>query len=505
MTPAQRIVVNTLAQYARLLFRVIISLYSTRLILNALGQTDFGIYSLVAGTVVMLGFITNAMVITTQRHLSYSYGKKDIGKVRATFSNCLLLHMMIVVALAVVLIALKPLLFSKVLVIDEGRIEAAMWVYCFMAISLCLTFIIAPYRALFIARENIVYISIVDVTDSFLRLLIAIALYHVTADRLATYGCLMMLISVFNYFALAVFGRFHFAECLLLPRHRDVDWRQMKSIVGFAGWTIYSMGCVLGRSQGMAILLNRFFGTIINTAYGISNQVFASVQFVAQSVINAMSPQIIKSEGAGDRQRMLLFAGYVSKFSLLLLGMAVIPIVFELPGILKVWLGDVPQSTVTLCSFILITSLCDQTTIGLNVANQAIGKIRTYSLCINTTKLLTLLIGWLCLRHTYSVTAVMTCYLSLEIICAIARLPFLKYTAGLSIRWYLSFVILPALFPLGSMILVSWIFVNYVDLPLRFLFTFATSVVVGVAMIWLTCLDKKEHSLVMSFIRRRRK
>lgn len=505
MTPAQRIIVNTLAQYVRLLFRVVLSLYSTRLILNALGQTDYGIYSLVAGVVVMLGFITNAMVITTQRHLSYTYGKKDTEKVRSTFSNCLFLHMIISIVLGAVLLLLEPLLFGKVLLIGQERMPIAVWVYRFMVVSLCLTFIIAPYRALFIARENIVYISIVDITDSVFKLLIAVMLYYITLDKLGSYGFLMMMISVFNYFALAVYGHFRFEECLLRPRRKDVDWRQMRAIVGFAGWTIYSMGCVLGRSQGMAILLNRFFGTIINSAYGIANQVFASVQFVAQSVINAMSPQIIKSEGSGDRQRMLLFAAYASKFSLLLLAMAVIPIVFEMPYILKAWLGDVPESTVTLCSFILIASLCDQSTIGLNVANQATGKIRNYSLCINTTKLLTLLVAWICLRHSRSVTAAMWCYLFIEVICAIGRLPFLKFTAGLSIRRFLSFVIVPSLLPLGSMITVCWVFVNYVDLPLRFLFTFITSAVVGMVVIWYACLNKKEHELVMSFIRRKRR
>lgn len=496
--------VNTLAQYVRLLFKVIISLYSTRLVLGALGQNDYGIYSLVGGVVVMLGFMTNAMVVTTQRHLSYLYGKKDVNAVRATFSNCLLLHILISVTLAIVLLLLEPVLFERVLVIDAERVAVAMWVYRFAVAALCLTFIVAPYRALYIARENIVYISVIDVIDSFLRLIIAVMLYHVSYDRLAAYGFLMVLISVVNYFLLAVYGRVRFAECLLLPRRKDVELRQMRQIVGFAGWTIYSMGCVLGRSQGMAVLLNRFFGTMINTAYGIANQVFASVSYVAQSVVNAMSPQIVKSEGAGDRQRMLRLAAYTSKFSLLLLALVVIPIVFEMPGILKFWLGTVPEHAVTLCSFILLTSLCDQTTIGLNVANQAIGKIRNYSLCINTVKLLTLVAAWLCLRHTRSVSAAMGCYIAMEIVCAAARLPFLKYTAGLSVRRYAAFVFLPSLLPLSVLVLVSWLFTTYVNMPLRFLFTFAVAAAAGALTIWTVALGRKEREIVTGFIRRRK-
>lgn len=500
MNATNRIIVNTLAQYTRLLFSVVISLYATRLILRALGQNDYGIYSLVAGVVVLLGFITNAMVITTQRHLSYGYGSRaritadNDGQdgVRRIFSNCLALHIVIAVAIIVVMLAVEGLLFSHVLVIDSGRIAVAVLIYRFMAVSLLLTFITAPYKALFIARENIVYTSAVEVTDSLLRLFVAIALLRIHTDRLAAYGLMMMLISVFNYGVLAVYGSVRFRECILLPRRADIDGAQMRRIVGFGGWTIYSMGCVLGRSQGLAVVLNRFFGTVINTAYGVASQIFASVQFVAQAVVNAMSPQLIKAEGGGDRQRMLTLAAMTSKYSLLLLALVVIPVSFEMPQILQLWLGDVPEHTTTLSVFILVTSLCDQTTIGLNVANQAIGRIRNFSLCINTIKLLTLMVVWLCLRNTHSVVAAMWCYLVIEIVCAAIRLPFLRHLAGLNIRRYLAAVLLRSLLPIASMVAVGWLFTTCVSLPARFVFTFAATVVVGGIVIWLTALGDRE-------------
>lgn len=502
MTAANRIIVNTLAQYTRLLFSVVISLYATRLILRALGQTDYGIYSLVAGVVVLLGFITNAMVITTQRHLSYGYGDEAQAKesnlghdnVRRIFSNCLVLHIIIAAAVFAVMIVLERPLFAHVLVIDDDRRTVAVLVYRFMAASLLLTFITAPYKALFIARENIVYTSAVEVADSLLRLLVAFALLQLHSDRLAAYGFLMMLVTVFNYGALAVYGSVRFRECLLLPRIADLDGAQMRRIVGFAGWTIYSMGCVLGRSQGLAVILNRFFGAIINSAYGIASQIFASVQFVAQAVVNAMSPQLIKAEGGGDRQRMLTLASLTSKYSLLLLALVVVPVSFEMPGILQLWLGTVPEHTATLSVFILVTSLCDQTTIGLNVANQAIGRIRNFSLCINTIKLLTLVVVWLCLRRFCSVEAAMWCYLAIEIVCAAIRLPFLRYLAGLRIRRYLAAVLLRSLPSIASMILVGWFFTTCVSLPVRFVFTFAVTVIVGGVVIWLTALGKEEKT-----------
>ena len=184
----------------------------------------------------------------------------------------------------------------------------------------------------------------------------------------------------------------------------------------------------------MSVVFNRFFGTAINASYGIAMQVAGNVQFLAQAILNAMSPQIVKTESGKDRQSMLRMAEVASKYSFLMIAMIGIPIIFEMPEILRIWLKDVPDYAIVFCRFILLASICDQITIGLGTANQAIGDIRNYSLVINTIKLITILVSSLLLYCGYSVTVVMWSYLIIECICAIARLPFLKCTAGLSIR-----------------------------------------------------------------------
>lgn len=503
MRPTQRIVVNTLAQYVRLLFCVVLSLYATRLVLQALGSEDYGIYSLVGGVIVMLAFITQAMVITTQRHLSFARGQGDVEHVRRIFSNCLFLHIGIGVATTFFLLCLESLVMNHILIIGYERIGVAKWVYRFMVLSLLTTFTTAPYKALFIARENIVFISIVDVVDGVLKLLIALVILHVNQDRLVWYGLLMMFISFFNYAVLAVYGKFRFRECVILPKVKDIDRGKMKDILGFAGWTIYSMGCVMGRTQGIAVVLNRFFGTIVNTSYGIALQVFSSVQRVSQAVMNAVSPQLIRSEGANERERMLRLAAYTSKYSFLLLSLVVIPIVSEMPGILKFWLGEVPAHATTMCCFILVATLSDQATIGLNTANQAMGRIRNFTLCVNTTKLMTIPIAWLCVKYTGLVEVTMWCYLIVEMLCAAMRLPLLEKSAGLDIGRFLGFVIRPAFLPVCSMIIASWIMVTYVQIPLRFILTFFLSAGVGCATIWLGGFNESEKTLVKKLISRK--
>ncbi len=501
MTNSQRIIVNTAAQYTRTILNVCMSLYSTRLILAALGQSDYGIYSVVAGVVAMLSFVTNALVTTTQRYLSFHHGAGDKDKIRLVFGNSVLLHILIGFLLTIVLCAIGPWVVNHLLHITPERIEAALIVYFAAVIMLLLTFLTAPIRALFIARENIVYISIVDVLDGVLRLVLAIWLCHITYDRLITYAGFMTSIQLFNLLAFAIYAVWKFEECHW-PRLREWNKQYIRELSGFAGWTIYSTGCIIARTQGIAILLNRFMGTAINAAYGIALQVSGAVQFVSASILNAINPQIMKAEGCGDRQRMIMLSEYASKYAFLLLALVAIPLIAEMETVLHIWLGEVPDYTVMFCQFILVAALCDQLTIGLGSANQAIGNIRNYSIVVNTIKVLTVPAAWLCLRNGFSLMSVMICYVVFEFTCVCIRLPFLKITADISIRHFIKSVFIRSLFPILSMILVSCCILHFISIKYRFILTFIGVISTGLTTIWFTSLDKNEKTFITHYIRK---
>ena len=501
MTSSQRILVNTAAQYTRTIINVCLSLYSTRLILAALGQTDYGIYSVVAGIVAMLSFITNALVTTTQRYLSFNHGKGDKEKVYLVFGNSLLLHILIAIVLTIILVAITYPVMHNLLHIEPERLIAGTWVYEAAVLMLCLTFITAPFRALFIARENIVYISIIDVLDGIFKLLIAIFLTYITHhDRLISYAFLLTGISLFNLVAFAGYALLHFEECHI-PCWKEWDKHYINDLSSFAGWTIYSTGCILARTQGLAVILNRVFGSAMNAAYGISLQVTGAVHFVAQSVMNAMAPQIIKAEGSGERNHMLLLAESASKYATLLLAIVVIPLVAEMPAILNVWLKEVPEHAVMFCRFVLIASVFDQITIGLGTANQAIGKIRNYSLTVNTIKVLTLPAAWICLHFGMLVDSVMWCYVFIEMICALTRLPFLKITAGLHIGHFVLNVFVRSLFSIGVMIITTYCITWIIDIPYRFILTIVVTAAIGSLAIWFTALSKHEKDILKNILR----
>lgn len=502
MNSSQRIVVNTIAQYTRTIINVGLSLYSTRLILAALGQTDFGIYSVVAGVVTMLSFMTNALVTTTQRYLSFYHGKGDMSLVSRIFGNSLLLHVLIGTGVFVILGAIAYPIIYGLLQIDDGRECAAMFVYMSATIMLMLTFITAPFRALFIARENIVYISIIDVLDGVLKLLIAVFLaYVISYDKLITYSILLIGISLFNLLAFAVYAMRHFEECHL-PSWREYDLSFIKELSGFAGWTVYSSGCVIARNQGIAVLINLFCGAIGNAAYGIAQQVSGAVAFISASIINAINPQIMRAEGQGDRERMIRLAEYESKYAFLLLSMISIPLIFEMETILRLWLTEVPVYTVEFCQLMLLAAICDQLTIGLTSANQAIGKIKVYTLWFYSSKLLTLIGVWICLEAGIPVTTSLWCYVGMELFGSFLRLVLMKYQANINILLFVKNVCYKVIVPFITMCCISYWCTQYFETPYRLIITLLLSMIGGSVAIWFTSLQMNEKQSMYEIVRR---
>ena len=504
MTNSNRIIINTMAQYTRTIINVCLSLYSTRLILSALGQSDYGIYSVVAGVIAMMSFITNALVVTTQRFLSIYHGKNDPQKIRQIFGNSMLLHILIASILGMVLFCLGSWITHDFLNIVVERQQAAWYVYNAAVVMLMLTFITAPIRALFIARENIVYISIVDVVDGILKLLIAIGLSHIAYDHLVSYSVLMAGITLVNLLAFSIYASAKFPE-FHLPRLRDWDKQFIKELSHFAGWTTYSMGCIIGRNQGIAVVLNIFYGTIVNSAYGIAQQVLGAVQFISTSILNAMNPQIMKAEGSGDRSRMVRLCEYESKYAFLLLSLVAIPLIAEMDTVLHFWLGEVPKHAVMFCRFILAASLCDQISIGLTSANQAIGKIKIYNLVFYTLKLLVIILAWCCIKVGLPLVTIMWCYVGVELFTSFLRLPLMKRIANIAILPFCKNVFMRIIIPLISMCGICAIIKENIDSPYRVFLTISSSLLIGFVTIWVTSLTPIEKEFAKSFLGRRNK
>lgn len=489
--------VNTLAQNIRTVVNICMSLYSTRLVLNILGQSDYGIYMLVAGVVSFLSFFTTAMVTTTQRHLSYSHGKGDYKLSKAVFDNSYLSNTILGLLLVLAFVSITSWLFNgTTLNIAPDKYQEAQWVYLIILASVFFTFITAPFKALFIAHENIVYISVVETLDGIMKVALVFVLYIFDSHRIVVYASIISLIMLMNFLAFALYAKKKYAESRILPNMRC--WRKdiQKDLFGFTSWTIYGSVCTFLRSQGIAIVLNRGFGTVINAAYGISNQILGSVTFLSSAIINAFTPQIIKAEGAGEREHMLTLCQKACKYCYLQLAAIAIPLIFEMDNILQIWLGKTPAHASFFCRMFLIAAIIDQMTTGLNVAIQATGRIRNYTLIIYTIKLSTVMFVWQALRSDFGISAILPIYIFIEALTAMIRLPYTAKATGLRMKDFLNEVIVRIIMPTVTVTVISYMMCYLPLFKGRFILTEAAGVVCATVAIWYFSLSASEKKCV---------
>ena len=499
MQASNRIIVNTLAQYIRTIINMVLTLYSSRLVLDILGVEDYGIYSLVAGIVSMLSFLTNSLVGSTQRFLSIHQGKGNVDKLKEVFSNSLLLHILLGVGITFVLALLTPVLFNGFLNIPAGRENIAQSLYLLVIVMVYISFVTSPFRALLVSRENIVYASVVDVIDGVLKVLLVLLLPYITFDKLYMYGWIMVFIQLFNLFAFSIYSFTHYVECIF-PKFKYLNLNFVKEMFAFTGWITYSSVSVTLKMQGLAIVFNKFFGTAMNAAYGIGSQIAGMVSFVSTSFNNAIAPQLMAAEGGGDRARMWTLAEVQSKCSFLLLAMLGIPVMFEMQTLLELWLVDVPDYTVLFGCMFLATQIVDMLSAGLGMANRAIGNIGYYTFMTFTPKLFVLPLAWLALKYGLPLYVAAVIMFGVEAFCMLLRIWLFRNEKGFHAKKFCQKVIIRSLPPTAVSIVCCSFVCGAFDFKGRFLITFPMAVLLFVFMAYWFSFSTEERQKINAIV-----
>ena len=501
MKASSRVVVNTLAQYARTIINIILSLITVRIVLRTLGVDDFGIYALVAGVVSMLTFVTGALATTTQRYISYYQGVNDLQRLKAVFANSFLIHIGLGFVALIVLTAITPLLFNGFLNIPPDRNVAACYVYLSVIAIVFITFICSPFKALCVAHENIVFNSIIDVLDGFIKLVLAIIMIFIPWDNLIYYGLSLVIVQLLNFIIFLAYCSRKYKECIW-PKFSYYKSEYFNGMISFAGWNIYSTGCWVGRQQGVAIVLNKMMDTAVNAAYGVGFHISSYTNFLANAIAAAIQPQIVRNEGAGDRGHAMWLTFTSCKFSFYLTAMVVIPCLFEIDSLLSLWLGDVPNYTALFCVMSLLASLFNALTSSLGHINQAVGNIKMYSIITNTPKLLTIPFAWLILYLEMNVVWMVVIYVLIEFICSWIRIPYIHKTAGLDISVFVKTVITPEIFPTFLCILTSYVCQKMFVFKFDFIITFIFSFLFYTSAIYKWGLTNREKEILLGIVKR---
>ncbi|MFD1771570.1 hypothetical protein [Sphingobacterium suaedae] len=453
---AKKVIHNTAFLYGKLIFSAAVTLYSTRLLLNSLGIADFGIYNLIAGVILMLTFINGAMTITTQRYLSFHLGGGDLQQLNKIFNSSVSIHFLISMGIVLLLESLSFWLLHGFLHIPADRISDAAWCYHLMVISTFFTINAVPYDALINAKEDMRFDAIIGMAESLLKFVAAYSIAFFDSHKLIVYSTGVVITTILIRVVKSLWCRLKYRESALSFRWLKEGYL-FREMLSYASWNLFGSICYVASSQGIAIVLNRFLGVGINGTYAIAQQMNAQLQSFSVIIGKALNPQIVKSEGFGDRPRMTRLALLSSKSSTFLLLFIVVPLVAEMNGVLTIWLAQVPPQAAVFCTIILVNALINQLSTGIKSAVQATGNIKLYQSVVGTTVMLIVPIAYLLLHLGASVFHVLLASTAMEIISLSLRLSICRRISGISYARFLNDVlakvILVAVLPILTVII----------------------------------------------------
>lgn len=477
---------------------VFVSLYSTRLILAALGVTDYGIFNLVAGAIAMLAFLNSAMSSATQRFLSYAEGKGNFQDQVGIFNISVLLHWIIGLVVVLVLEIAAVFLFGGVLEIPEDRMYAAKVVFQCMVFSTFFKIISVPYDAVISAHENMFLVAVLGVLEAFLKLAIAVYLTYAQFDGLITYGVLMAFMTVLLLLIRRFYCHRAYSEVQVNPR-KYYQKSLFKEMGSFAGWSFLGSSTSILTNYGQGIVLNMFFGPIVNAAQGIANQVSGQLGAFSTTMLSALNPAITKNEGAGRRDSMLKMTIMGSKVSFFLLAIMCIPIIIDMPFILKLWLKEVPPYAVVFCRLLLIRNLIEQIFIPINTSIKAVGNIKAFQITNTIVNILPILMAYLLFYVGYPPYFIYIVFIFYAILNATITLYYANKYCNLPSQAFLVDVVFKSIVAVSISIILTWLGSYFMSSDiLRLSFVLVFFAISFVAFFFFIAFTREERSWTIS-------
>lgn len=437
---SKRIAKNTFILYVRMLFTVFISLYTARIVLDKLGAENYGIYNIVGGVVTMMWMFNGALQSSTTRNITFELGRRNFERLNKVFGNSLSIHGLLSLVIFLICETIGLWFVSTQLTIPTDRIVAAQWVYQTSILSMVISVMSVPFNAAIVAYEKMAIYSYISILDVILKLVIVFILDWSSIDRLILYSILMLATQFMVQGCYALYGVIKLPQISLKFQY---DKHIFKSMFSFAGWNLIGTSAALLMTTGHNIILNQFFGPLVNAAKGIANTVLSKVGSLSTSFQMALNPQIYKSYATGNIEYMhkLIFAS--SKFSYFLIFIISLPIIVEAENILSFWLKNVPDYTVGFVRLLLLTTAVNALCNPQVIAAQATGNIKKFQLAEACVFIMVLPLTWGVLKMGYNPISAFYVYLGMHIVLFIVHAVLLRKMICLSLKTYLYYVVNP--------------------------------------------------------------
>lgn len=499
-----RIAKNTLMLYVRMLVLMLVGLYTSRVVLEALGEDDMGIYSVVGGVVAMFTIISGALNSAVSRFITFEMGKGEKAQLNKVYSTAVTIQLILG---AIVVILAEPIgiwFINNEMTIDQARIPEAVTVLHFSLAAFVVNLMSVPQMASITAHEKMYAYACIGILDAFLRLGTALLIMNSSGDRLVQYAALMMVTVILVRIAYGVYCRRNFEEC----RYRPVfDRPLIREMFSFAGWNFVGVASGVLRDQGGNILVNLFSGaagTAVNAARGMAVQLNGAVQGFVTNFMTAVNPQITKSYAAGEYSYMFTLVRKSSRMSFYLLLMLVMPLILNTEVVLGVWLKDVPAHTTLFVQLFLVFALSESLSNPMITAMLATGRIRNYQLVVGGIQLLNIPISYICLKMGAIPEVTVMVAIGLSQICLWARLIMLSRATGFPIGDFVSKVYVKSLFvvlPCAAVVPVLFELVKPTGLW-GAVYSAVISVVWTGTVIYMIGMDTSERNMVKGLLKK---
>ena len=481
---------------------LMVSLFSTRVVLQALDIEDYGINNVVSGFVTMFAFLNTSMSNAVQRFYNFSLGRKNGYSIKDVYNTALQIQGILVVTLLVPLETFGMWYIHTQMVIPIDRFAAAQWVFQFSVLSLVLLVLQIPYSAAIMAYEKMDYYAYLSIFDVLAKLGIAYVIKYTTFDKLILYGAFNMLVSLICFFLYYGYAKCHFQD---LKSDFIIRKQLFKPMLFFSGWNGLGSFAYMIKSQGLNMLLNVFFGPVVNAARGVSNMAMSAIQGFQSNIVIAFRPQLIQSYATGDNERVLKLFYSLSKVSFILLAMLSIPVIIEIEYILHLWLGDtIPDYTIPFTILVLVNMVISSLNTPVSQIVHATGKMKNYQIgtCLMVCTILP--VSWVFLKLGFDPVAVYWVSLIITIVNQLVCNLLLKKVYPYSLKEYCRKVIIPCvvfviLVPLLPFAITMIFPVSF----LRLLLTGAISVLISITVSYFLVLDKPERTMFLNFIKRK--
>lgn len=494
-----KIAKNTIFLYFRMILLMAVSLYTSRVVLATLGIEDYGIYNVVGGFIGMLAFLNGAMSSSTQRFITIELGRGDEDSLKHVFSTCVITHALIAALVLIIAETIGLWFVLEKMVIPDSRMTAAIVVYqCSIIISI-VQIMSYPYNADIIAHEEMSAFAYISIYEAIANLGVAFLIRIGNFDRLILYAIALLVVKISVILIYRIYCKSQFIEA---SAKKVFDKSLIKQMFSFTGWNLWGglAGTLMG--QGINVLLNLFFGPVVNAARGLAVQVQSAVQMFATNFQMAMNPQIMKTYATGDLNSMYSLIFRSAKFSFMLLLCLMLPLVTEIDTILHIWLESVPEYTNIFVVLTLVICMIDSVSNPFMTASAATGKVKVYQFVVGGILLLIVPIAYVVLKLGGEPYSVFVVHLMIAFIAFTARLLIVKRLINLSIRKYVSQVIFPCILVLLPSVVIAIIIKHFMPYGILYsLINIIIIVVVTGSISFILGLSKNERNFILKKIK----